>query len=218
MPGQITLDQGGHTADVLDLLELAGIEEAAEGVCQFQRPQGRQAGTEVLDDHARHLEAPGQGGDGGEQVEADVARGERRLVLFQIAERSDLGQEDGTAAGLAGQGGGEGPGSAAVGQQDDGVGQGLGRMVAQPVQNAGRQIVEKGSLGLDRIPARARAGKRIEGVGHASASFASAASRARGSPTCIQSPSSTQPYSRPAAADRRQKPLSEKGPSGPSAT
>ena len=37
MPGKIALDQGGHTADVPDLLELAGIEEAAEGALREGR-------------------------------------------------------------------------------------------------------------------------------------------------------------------------------------
>ena len=206
--GQVALDQGRDPVQVRDLLELAGIEEAAEGVGHLQRAQGRQAGAEVLDDHPRHLEATGQGGDGRRQVEAELPGGEGRLVLFEVAEGTDLGQQDRTAAGLFAQGGSEGAGGAAVGQQDDGVGQDFGRTVAQPVQYPGGEILEEGPPGLDGIPARdilfpmvTRAvgdclrdvGERIEAGAHPPPSFASAWSRACGSPTCIQSPSSTQP-------------------------
>ena len=216
---QIAFDQGGDAMQVLDLLQLAGIEEAAEGIGHFERAQGRKAGPEILDDHSRHLETARQGGDGGRQVETQFTGGEGGLVLFQIAERADLGQQQGSPSGLFRQGGREGAGGAAVRQQDDRVGQGLGRMVAQPVQHPGGEILQERPARLDRIPAR---GGRFEGIepnGHATpASLASAASRACGSPTCIQSPSRTHPYRRPAVADLRQKPLSEKGPSGPSET
>ena len=216
--GQILLDESRDPMQVLDLFQLAGVEEAAEGVRHLQRAQGRQAGTEILDDHPRHLEPTGQRGDGRGQVETEFAGREGRFVFFKIAQRPDLRQQDGAAAGLFRQGGGEGPRGPAVGQQDDGVGQGLGRMVAEPVEHAGGEILKEGATRLDRVPARTCRLERIEAGGHVPASLASAASRASGSPTCIQSPSSTQPYSRPAAAERRQKPLSEKGPSGPSAT
>jgi hypothetical protein len=217
--GQVRLDEVGNTSHNRDFLDLAGIEKGPEGVGHFQCMEGRGGGAGVMGRHQPgQFEAAGQGGDGRAQVQADIAGREGRFILFQIAERPDLGQEDGPPARPSGQGGGEGPGGAPVGQQDDGVGQGLGRIVAEPVQHPGGQIVEKRPLGLDRIPARAGPGKGIETGGHPTASFVSAASRAAGSPTCIQSPSSTQPYSRPAAADRRQKPLREKGPSGPSPT
>ena len=192
--GQVRPGEVGDTSHIRDFLDLAGIEKGPEGVGHLQRMEGGGGGARVMGrHHPGQLETAGEGGDGRAQVQADVARGEGRFVLFQITERPDLGQEDGPPARPSGQGGSKGPRGAAVGQQDDGVGQGLGRMVAQPVQHPGREIVEKGPLGLDREPARAGPGKGIETGGHPPASFASAASRASGSPTCIQSPSSTQP-------------------------
>ena len=146
---------------VLDLFQLAGIEETAEGIGHFECPKGRQAGTEILDDHPRHLEAAGQRRDRRWQVQAQFAGRERRLVLFQIAERSDLGQQQRSPPGLFRQGGRKGAGGAPVRQQDHGVGQGLGRMIPQPVEHPGCEILEERPSRLDRIPARPG---RLEGV------------------------------------------------------
>ena len=134
---------------------LAGIEEAAEGVGQLQRAHRRQVRREILDDHPRHLEPARQGGDGGRQVEAQFAGRERRLVLLQIAERPHLRQQHGAVAAQLRQGGGEGARRAAVGQQDGRVGQGLRRLVAQPVEHARGQVLEEGPVRGDGEPARA---------------------------------------------------------------
>lgn len=205
--GQILFGQSGDARQVGHFLQLAGIEEAAQGVGHFQRAQGLHARLELLGDHPRHLEAAGQGGDGGGQVQTQFAGGEGRLVLLQIAERADLGQQDGAVASQLAQCRGEGASGAAVGQQDGGVGQGLGCLIAEPVEHPRREVLEEGPPGRHGAPARPGSGERIEAAsGHVQSSAfsrASASSRACGSPTCIQSPSSTQPNRRPAAAEAR---------------
>ncbi|MNX41935.1 hypothetical protein D3C86_723490 [compost metagenome] len=217
--GQILFGQPGDARQVGHFFQLAGIEEAAQGVGHFQRAQGLQARLEFLGDHPRHLEATRQGGDGGRQVQTQFAGGKGRLILLQIAERAHLGQQDGAVAGQTAERRGEGAGGAAVGQQDGGVGQGLGRLIAQPVEHARREVFEEGPPGGHGAPARPGPGERIEAAPRhgqpSSFSRASASSRACGSPTCIQSPSSRQPNRRPSAADWRHRGLSEKGPSGP---
>ena len=70
----------------------------------------------------------------------------------------------------------------AVGQQDDGVGQGLGRVIAQPVQHPGGEVFEEGPPGGHGAPARPGSGERIEAAPQhgqfSSFSRASASSRA----------------------------------------
>ncbi len=88
--GQILFGQPGDARQVGDFLQLAGIEEAAQRISHFQRAQGLQARLELLGDHPRHLEAARQGGDGGGQVQTQLAGREGRLVLFQITERAHL--------------------------------------------------------------------------------------------------------------------------------
>ncbi|MNU42451.1 hypothetical protein D3C71_312100 [compost metagenome] len=180
--GQILFGQPGDARQVGDFFKLAGIEEAAQGVGHFEGAQGFQARLELLDDHPRHLEAAGQGGDGGGQVQTEFAGGEGRLVLFQIAERTHLGQQDGAVAGQLAQRRGEGAGGAPVGQKDGGVGQGLGRLVAQPVEHPGGEVFEEGPPGGHGAPARPGPGERIETAPrrHQASAFsrASASSRA----------------------------------------
>ncbi|MNK24864.1 hypothetical protein D3C87_431800 [compost metagenome] len=180
--GQVLFGQSGDARQVGDFFELAGIEEAAERIGHFEGAQGFQARLELFDDHPRHLETAGQGGDGGGQVQTQFAGGEGRFVLFQIAERADLRQQDGTIAGQLAQGRGEGAGGAAVGQQDGGVGQGLGRLIAQPVEHARREVFEEGPPGGHGAPARPGSSKRIEAAPRhgqfSSFSRASASSRA----------------------------------------
>ena len=172
--GHFAVDQGGDPFGVRNLFQLAGIEEAAEGIGHLQGAHRRQAVVELFDDHPRHLEPAGQGGDGGRQVEAEGAGGEGRLVLLQIAQRPDLGQQDGATLGQFRQGAGEGAGGASVGQQDGGVGQGLGRQIAQPGQDAGGQVFEEGPVGGDGVPAGAGRREGIEAAHASPASFASA--------------------------------------------
>ncbi|WP_306414833.1 hypothetical protein [Brevundimonas aurantiaca] len=172
--GHFAVDQGRDPSGVRNLFQLAGIEEAAERIRQIQGPHRRQAVVELLDDHPRHLEPAGQGGDGGRQVEAEGAGGEGGLVLLQIAQRPDLGQQDGAALGEFRQGAGEGAGGAAVGQKEGGVRQGLGRQIAQPGQDAGGQVFEEGPVGGDGVPAGAGRREGVEGAHSNPASFASA--------------------------------------------
>ncbi|MND82722.1 hypothetical protein D3C80_745630 [compost metagenome] len=180
--GQILFGQPSDARQVGDFLQLAGIEEAAEGVGHFEGAQGLHTRLELLGDHPRHLEAAGQGGDGGRQVQTQFAGGEGRFVLFQIAERTHLRQQDGAVAGQLAQRRGEGAGGAAVGQQDGGVGQGLGRLIAQPIEHARREVFEEGPPGGHGAPARPGSGERIEAVPRhgqfSSFSRASASSRA----------------------------------------
>ena len=88
--GQVRIDQIADPGQVLDLFDLAGIEEAGERIGQLQRPQGPQVvvvlilAAKFACDHPRHLEPAGQGGDGGRQVKPELARRERLFVLLQI--------------------------------------------------------------------------------------------------------------------------------------
>ena len=63
---------------------------------------------------------------------------------------------------VAEEGGGEGAGGAAIGQQDEGVRQGLGRRLAQPGQDAGGEVLEKRAVGRDGEPARAGVSEGVE--------------------------------------------------------
>ena len=190
--GHVLGGQGGDPFGLDHLLDVAGIQKGSQAVGQLQRPHRRHAGRELLHDHPRHLEPARQGRDGRRQVQTQVARRERRLVLLQIAQRPHLGQQHRPVTGLRGQRRPERPRRAPVGQQEGRVRQGLRRMVPQPVQHTRRQIVEEGPMRGDHEPARRVASKGIEG-GHARPNRTSASSLACGSPTCIQSPSRTQP-------------------------
>ena len=184
--GHVQLDQAVEPVEgASDLLDLQVVEEAGQGVGHLQRPGGVEASTQtgVAGDQTGQLEAAGARVDGRRDVQRQVARLERRLALIQVADGADLRQQGRPAADRADEGLGQHAGPAPGRHEHDRFGQRL--RVGQGGDQSGRQIVEKGPVGRDREPA----GRRLlERAGHPAANRASAASRASGSPTCIQSP------------------------------
>jgi hypothetical protein len=206
--GGEALEAGGD----LNLLDLSGLDQGAQGVGQLQGsrrgqvPAGQQMGVVGRQPHQLH--PPRQGIDGGGQVEGHVAGLEGGLALVEVAQRTHLGRQDGLAAGGGDEGVGQGAGAPPGRRQHQGLGQGLGPQGRQRIVQALGQVPHKGPVRGDGEPAgRPKASWACEqgGPAHVSSfSLASAASRAAGSPTCIQKASMTAPCRRPSTCSLRQ--------------
>jgi hypothetical protein len=155
------LRPGSRPCQVPDLFQLTGIEEAAQRVRQFQRAQRRQ----ILAEDPRRSSAPSRtGGSGGRWPAAGRGPSSPGAKGGSSSSRSPSGRTCGSSRGRPpacfDRAAVKARAARPVGQQDDGVGQGLGRVVAQPVQHPRRQILEERPMRLDGIPARAVAGSK----------------------------------------------------------
>ena len=188
MLGQFGVDQSRQAVADPYFFDLQAIEERPQGVSQLQRSRGGgEAARQVIDQLVHQpgeFKAPLQGIDGGGQVQRQIAWLERRLPGFQVAEGPHLRRQDGLSARGLDEGVGQGARAASGRRQDHGVRQRLRTQGRERVKQALGQILCERPVRRNVEPPRTRP---VEEVGHASR--ASAASRAAGSPTCIQKPS-----------------------------
>ena len=166
MPGVFALDQGGEIFGGNDFLDLGGVEEAGQGVGHAQRRVGVHAAVlaagearagenvRVIGHQPRQLEPATQGRDGGRQVEGQIARLKRRLAFVQITERENLRQEHRASPSRADEGLRKSPRTAPGGQEHHCVGEGVGIVAAQGVEQGARQIAQERPVRVDGEPSR----------------------------------------------------------------
>jgi len=156
VPGEVPFRQGRDHGRITGLLDLAGVEEAGEGVGQFQGRSGVEAAFEqifIFGHQPGQFEALAQGADGGGQVEGQVTRLERRLALVQVAQGADLRQQHRALARRLQKRLGQGAGGAAGGQQDGGFREAFHAAGREGPPHARGQISQKRPVRGDGEPA-----------------------------------------------------------------
>jgi hypothetical protein len=166
------------------LLDLKAVEEGAQGVgeaeglCGTGRllPAGREVAYQL-----QEFEPPPHRGDGGGQVQHDLAGLKGRLAGLEVAQGADPRRQQGTGrTGPSQEGLGEGSRRPPCRGQDDGIRKGLRTLVFGQGQQAFRQVVQERPVCGNRVPARALPAQEF---GLHRVSLASASARAAGSPT-----------------------------------